>query len=128
MSRSVLSDTGLEEEDLDLLWSKYNVHFPRLPSDSDDKIASYFYLLCVYIHTYPRTRCLSRHLWTPRYGPISKSTFYRRVVPLALALADRLDEVHWINRLNPYNHVIDFPYRFTAIVGTVRSRSICALY
>lgn len=40
-------------------------------------------------------------------------------MPTLHHLAHTIDEIHWEDRLNPYNHTPDFPYYVTGIVDTV---------
>jgi len=66
----------------------------------------------IYIHMYPRIR-QSRAIFqrSPQY--ISK-----RILPALQLMAHTFDEVHWNERLNPYNHTLHFPFYINSIVDT----------
>jgi len=66
----------------------------------------------IYIHIYPRSR-QSRVIF-------GRSQHYiaRTILPALELIARTFDEIHWNERLNPYNHTPHFPYFATSIVDT----------
>jgi len=66
----------------------------------------------VYIHIYPRIR-QTRMIFQrcPQYIP-------RRILPALELMAKTFDEIHWDERLNPYNHTPHYPHFVNSIVDT----------
>ena len=75
--------------------------------------AEYMYQALKYIHLYPRRNQCSSVLG------ISSSKLHSKVLPTLHILAQCLDEIHWEDRLDPFNHTPDFPLYVTGIVDTV---------
>jgi len=66
----------------------------------------------IYIHVYPRVR-QSRTIFqrSPRY-------ISRRILPALEIMAQTFDEIHWDERLNPYNHAPHFLLFVNSIVDS----------
>lgn len=72
----------------------------------------HFYNAYTFIHLAPH------HRQSERVLGCSKSTIHTKIKPLLHHLASVLTEIHWEDRLSPYNHAPDFPVLFTGIVDT----------
>lgn len=72
----------------------------------------YLFLAYKYIHQYPARENES-------VLGISSTTLHNKVLPTLHTLATGINEIHWEDRLDPYNHTPDFPYYVTGIVDTV---------
>jgi len=70
------------------------------------------YLVYQYLHMYPKIRQCKTI-----FG-ISASSFKEIFYPTIEAMATRINELDYILRLSPYNHVYHYPSRVTAIVDT----------
>ena len=99
--------TGYPEEHLDYIWDKYCT----LPSSP---IANKGVLLqgLKFIHRYPRWRQVDYDLKT------SSWSLSHHVIPGLHWLGSTLNEIHWHERLNPYNHSVHFPCYVTGLVDT----------
>jgi len=89
------AETGFEP---DILEAIYYRNFHEIPPH-------HVYLVYKFIHLYPRTRQS-----TSSFNNIFYNTLER--------MANQIDEIDYALRLSPYNHVLHFPYRVTAIVDT----------
>ena len=63
-----------------------------------------------YIHIYPTARQSKLVL------QCGKTTVHRRILPSLEYLAAILDEIHWGDRLNPWNHSEVFPLYVTGML------------
>jgi hypothetical protein len=115
--RGVRHETGYSEGVLRELWRKYEPSMPPDPIYKPSRRAAYFYLCFVFIHRAP-SPSHSTLLYTPHTGPISERTFYRRIAPRLIALAGIIDEVHWEDRHDQYNHVPWFNFYCVGAVDT----------
>lgn len=115
--RGVRHETGYSEGVLREIWRKHEADMPREPIYSPDRRAAYYYLCFVFIHMAP-SPSHSTLLNTPHTGPISQSTFRRRIVPRLIALATAINEICWADRLDLYNHTDWLPFYCVGIVDT----------
>ena len=115
--RGVRHETGYSKGVLRELWRKHEAAMPPGPIYCPDRRAAYFYLCFVFIHMAP-SPSHSTLLNTPHTGPISQSTFRRRIVPRLIALAAVINEIHWGDRHDPYNHVDWLPFYCVGVVDT----------
>ena len=76
------------------------------------KAVIYFVATLRWIHLAPSTRQMDHELGC------SDTTFRKQCHPLLAHLVLVLDEVHWEDRLDLYNHTEDFPLYVTSIVDT----------
>ena len=97
--RGVRHETGYSKGVLREIWRKHEADMPREPIYSPDRRAAYYYLCFVFIHMAP-SPSHSTLLNTPHTGPISQSTFRRRIVPRLIALAAAIDEICKTNKLD----------------------------
>ena len=134
---TVRQESGYEIDTLDYLWEGYGVLFsffyfycllasfffmfyhlvftlslahtlPRILRKPE-----YFFLAFKYIHTYPP------HPLSKSSLGVSSTTLHNKVLPTLSCLAQNLNEIHWEDRLNEYNHTPDFPYYVTGMVDTI---------
>eukprot|EP00657_Telonema_sp_P-1_P012207 TRINITY_DN8657_c0_g1_i1.p1 TRINITY_DN8657_c0_g1~~TRINITY_DN8657_c0_g1_i1.p1 ORF type:complete len:248 (+),score=36.79 TRINITY_DN8657_c0_g1_i1:123-866(+) len=82
-----------------------------------------------WIHMYPTWEQSPVVLWTPKLVQsqgcgIGKETLRDQVLAYAIALGLAMDEVHWDDRLDPYNHTEFLPTLFTFMLDTAPLR-IC---
>mmetsp|Transcript_16438 Transcript_16438/g.21462 ORF Transcript_16438/g.21462 Transcript_16438/m.21462 type:complete len:170 (+) Transcript_16438:68-577(+) len=121
--------TGYKSEFLAAMYNKYKLSFqgsnreptPRWKGDRCGKRWSkkvqYFFLLFVYIHIHPTTPQMPHVLRLAGQDKgVSSSTFYECVISIALELACALDEIHYTDRLDTYNHSPLFP---VGVVGSI---------
>ena len=66
----------------------------------------------MYMHMYPRRYQTKNVLGCDVYF------FHYVVLPALHYLALVMDEIYWDDRLDPYNHVIPFPFLVTGMVDT----------
>src|SRR5271163_4771659 len=64
----------------------------------------YIYKAYKYVHMYPSRSESGPTLQT------SSTTLQDKVLPALHHLSHNLNEIHWEDRLNPYNHTPDFPF------------------
>jgi len=64
----------------------------------------------IYIHIYP---CVKQ---SPALFQRSRQYISRSILPALEKLARTLNEIHWDERLNPYNHTPHFPHYINSIV------------
>lgn len=106
--------TGYNSAELDVVWEQVKDHLPR-PKIGHDMTKAYFLLVFIVIHTGLRVK--NRDLLsTPSTGTLSKSTYYKRVVPIMHAIAKHIDQIRPENRYKTNNHVLHFPKWVTGIV------------
>ena len=75
---------------------------------------AYFLLVFIVIHTGLRVRNRGL-LSTPSTGTLSKSTYYKRVVPIMHAIAKHIDQIRPENRYKTNDHILHFPKWVTGI-------------
>ena len=103
--------TGHEAYVLSALWSKYGSHLePFAPNKV--KAAFFFFTIFKYIHLAPSPKAM------PDTLGMCYNVWRYRVVPMAIALSNIIDEVHWTRRLSEWNHVPHFPHGVTFMVDT----------
>ena len=102
-SDTCLADTGFRASTISYLWTKYNMWngsgvgqfggARALPEASPDQRAFHFYCVFVLIHKHPQRNWKSQ--FTSRSGEykLSDRGRYKHVYPLAVALAEIMDEV-----------------------------------
>ena len=118
----VKAETGFSADVLELLWDKYEHILPKRQRDQEMRRV-YFYFVFRYMHMYPTWEQAPVVLWTPELvaqkgSGISKETLHEQVLAYLAVLAVHIDEVHWSDRLNEYNHTEHFQTRLTTIVDT----------
>ena len=70
-----------------------------------DFVAAHQYLAFKFVHLYPRWNMNFPDMMTTRItGRISVKKFYRQVIPVLMLMSTLVDEVHWSERLDPFNH------------------------
>ena len=102
-------DTGFSDYILGLLWTKYGEFMPNPPRGHPDKAQAYFFLCFKFIKHAPRPSHVTATMWTPHTGCISTGTYRRQIEPRLLILGMLIDEIHWSDRLSPFNHTVHFP-------------------
>jgi hypothetical protein len=118
----VKAETGFSADVLELLWDKYKHCLPKRQRDQEMRLI-YFYFVFRYMHMYPTWEQAPVVLWTPELvgqkgSGISRATLHEQVLTYLALLAVHIDEVHWSDRLNEYNHTEHFQTRVTTIVDT----------
>lgn len=118
----VKAETGFSADVLELLWDKYEHLLPKRQRDQEMRCV-YFYFVFRYIHMYPTWDQAPVVLWTSELVGqkgcgISRKTLHEQVLTYLAVLAVHIEEVHWSNRLNEYNHCKHFQTRVTTIVDT----------
>lgn len=83
----------------------------------------YFYFVWKYIHLYPTWEQSPAVLWTADMVKqqgcgISPATLRDQVLAYLVALALAIDEIHWEDRLDAFNHTEHMQTRFTAMLDT----------
>lgn len=71
-----------------------------------------FFRVYTYIHLYPCKR------WSPRFLECSDWYLQHKLKPLMKYMHHNLQEIHWDDRLNEYNHTPHFPKYITGCVDT----------
>jgi hypothetical protein len=120
--KQVKAETGFSADTLWLLWDKYEHALPSRQRNQNRRLM-YFYFVFKYVHMYPTWEQAPSVLWTPELVRqkgcgISSCTLYDKVLTYLSILAVHMDEVHWEDRLNEFNHVEHFQTRATVIVDT----------
>jgi len=100
--QTVKAETGYEQ---DVLETVYQNNFVGLSP-------VHVYNVYKHIHMYPHTRQLQTVMG------ISQANLSRHIYPMLEAMAQRINEIDYNDRLSPYNHVVHFPTRVTALVDT----------
>jgi len=95
-------DTGYDPEILDYVAEQYGHLFSSLKS---------LYDLYSFIHLYPTRR---RFAGTLKF---SKDYFYGHLIHEMDRFACVLNEIHWSDRLNQWNHCQHFPYFVTGMLS-----------
>ena len=123
----VLDDTGYANDQIIYMWEKYRFSIVRkarqLAGDNFDEFDDILYAVGVclyvalwYIHQYPTVRTLGARTWG-KFGRMTKTNFYRLVIPVLCATSLTIKEIFWEDRLHPRNHGVGiFSQRFTAFV------------
>lgn len=93
----VKQDTGYSPYILSYVWRKYGGETTPIQNPKD------LYRIYTYIHRYPRWRQCKRDL------EYSKWCVSKKLMPHMTYLASVMDEIHWEDRLSPYNHTPHFP-------------------
>lgn len=119
----VKAETGFSADTLEFIWDKYEHVLPQRERDQEAR-RRYFYFVWRYIHMYPTWEQSPVVLWTPELikqkgKGISRTSLWRNVLLYLARLALAIDEVHWSERLNEYNHVPEFATHFTTMVDTM---------
>lgn len=120
--KQIKAETGFSADTIWFMWDKYQHHLPRRKRDPTKRMM-YFYFVFKYLHMYPTWEQSPAVLWTPalvrqKGCGISAGTLCNQVLLYLAILAVHVDEVHWKDRLNEYNHVEHFQTRATVIVDT----------
>lgn len=104
---SVKAQTGYDEEILTYVWNKYcGINTPIAQP-------KHLYQIYKYIHKYPRRTQCHEDLG------VGRTQVQCRLFPQMEWLANNMDEIHWEDRLSPWNHSPDFPYFVTGIFDTL---------
>jgi len=118
---------------MDFLWSSAKPHFEKYPAHDGTlhtrtrekwRAQHYFFAFLMFIHLYgPATTperiqdiCVTSRLKGRK--AVSKSTWYRIILPAAKEWSMTIDFIHWEDRLQMDNHHPFFPTLFTTIWDT----------
>jgi len=99
---TIKEDTGFHQDVLEAVYQKNFVGLSPLQ----------VYNVYKYIHLYPKTRQY------PTVMGCSKTSLIRHLHPTLEAMANQIQEIDYTDSLSPYNHVVHFPTRVTALVDT----------
>ena len=118
----VKAETGFSADTLWFLWDRYSRFLPQRQRDQEMRLV-YFYFVFKYLHMYPTWQQAPTVLWTvelvrQKGKGISANTLYEQVLHYLAVLAVNIDEVHWDDRLNKYNHTEHWQTRVTTMVDT----------
>jgi len=121
--------TGYPPELLAFVYNKYQEKLPVVrgwydwAGDHDGnkwtKKVVHFAFIFMFVHLNPTSGQIPTILRANGQDiGISSSIFYDAIVPMALALACAMNEIHYEDRLDAMNHHPFFPVGFTAIIDT----------
>lgn len=115
-------ETGFAADTLDYVWDKYEHALPKRQRDPQLR-EMYFYFVFRWIHMYPTWEQAPVVLWTAALVTqkgcgISPSTLRDVVLIYLVALSVAINEVHWEDRLDQFNHTELLQTRFTAMLDT----------
>ena len=119
-SGSAFSLTGFPAYVLDAVFTKYESRMrlccnepvksqccKRVGALMEHELQEAFFVMLMYIFIYPKWDQIKTVLRFP------KERFRTICIPLMLALSRCINEVHWDDRLRPFNHVSHFPTHVT---------------
>ena len=135
---AIKHETGFSWDTLEYIWLAYKHLLPEHAWPHYQEMYFYFVFRSVaicalslmnvavmhsWMHMYPTWEQAPVVLWTPELVAskgcgVSKSSLRVQVMSYLIALAVNIQEIHWDDRLDTYNHVPELQDRFTAMLDT----------